>query len=167
MEIDMGSVPEVHFQSQEYNLCAENKAIRSGFSSSAFGRAEKTGENPHSRGRGDAQKRAPTARHLRTAGCGTPGQRQILRPGHLHRLASRTTRNEHAPQDPGSKYEPGAPFASLYFRGRCRGDILCAILKPTNTNSPSPGHRPVSGWLYVNRAKWILCAIIFKSYCCA
>lgn len=41
MEIDKQSVLEVYFQSQEYNPCVENKRIRVGFSSSAFGRAEK------------------------------------------------------------------------------------------------------------------------------
>jgi|HubBroStandDraft_6_1064221.scaffolds.fasta_scaffold66028_3 hypothetical protein len=44
-----------------------------------------------------------------------------------------------------SKHRGGGPSGSLYFPEKCRSDILSAILMPTNTTFPSPGH-PSKDW---------------------
>jgi hypothetical protein len=43
-------------------------------------------------------------------------------------------------KDPGSKNEPEAPSAALYFPEKCRSDTLSAMHELTNINWPSPGH---------------------------
>jgi hypothetical protein len=59
------------------------------------------------------------------------------------------------PQDPGSKNEPGAPSASLYFPEKCRSDILSTILMPTNKNfsESGPPAKTADGELFFMHSK--------------
>jgi RHS repeat-associated protein len=51
----------------------------------------------------------------------------------------KTPRKESQPQDPGSKNEPGAPFASLYFPEKNPTDILFETPLFANINFPESG----------------------------